>query len=65
MKRNIKSLEDTIRDLEKKNRGKPSPLSNLRENFNNSPIEHIQQNNQKPDLKNNLIGDFKPANYRF
>jgi hypothetical protein len=58
----MKSLEDTIRDLAKKNKNKPSVLSEQYRKQNEN-INFIPQ--QKNDPRDYLIGNFRPSNTGF
>lgn len=52
-----KSLEETIKELQKRYKNVPSPLS---ENYQrNKPAYIPQQNNQ--NFSNSILGDFKPT----
>lgn len=53
-----KSLEDVIKDLQKKYKNVPSPLS---ENFKQSQPNITPQQRLGGDIKNSLLGDFKPT----
>lgn len=58
----MKSLEDTIRELQKRNKNKPSPLSEQYRRGEGSVnfIPQTTQNKLNRDPRDLLIGDFKP-----
>jgi len=60
----MKSLEDTIRDLAKKYKNRPSVLSEtyMRQNQN---VSFISQQSNSKDPRSYLLGDFKPSNTGF
>lgn len=58
----MKSLEDTIRELNKKYKNRPSPLSEQYRRGEGS-VNFISQTNQTKssrDPRDLLVGDFKP-----
>jgi hypothetical protein len=58
----MKSLEDTIRDLAKKHKNRPSVLSEQYQRTN-SNVNFVPQ--KKEDPRDYLIGNFKPSNTGF
>ena len=61
----MKSLEDTIRQLQQKYKNSPSPLSEqyIRSNANTTFIS--QQPVNSNNVRNNLLGYFKPSKDTF
>lgn len=58
MKNNIgKTLEETIRDLHKRYKNVPSPLS---ENYQRNKPNMVPQQTTPTSIRSNLLGDFKP-----
>jgi hypothetical protein len=57
----MKSLEDTIRDVQKRFKNRPSILKE------NSNMHFIPQQNstKQTDIRNMLVGDFRPPNTNF
>jgi hypothetical protein len=54
------SLEDAIRNVQQKYKGRPSPLAMVQENVHYIPT-HVPDHMAAPkNLKDNLIGSFKP-----
>ena len=61
----MKSLEDTIRQLHKKYKNVPSPLSEeyVRRNQNVNFVP--QQTTPSKDTRSNLLGNYRPLNDTF
>lgn len=60
---NKKSLEDSIRAVHDKYKNKPSPLNFIDPE---KPIPFVPlQTTPKTDIKDTLLGDFKPQKYTF
>jgi hypothetical protein len=64
-RRSGKSLEDTIRDVQKKHKNKPSPLM-LNNNVGFAPTQVPNHMRAAPnDIRGNLLGSFRPPNDTF
>ena len=64
MKKPQKKLEDTIRELGKRYKNVPSPLSNVKPNLSED-IHFIPQKPVTQNFQNKLLGDYKPQQPRF
>lgn len=63
MRHSGKSLEDAIRDVQRKNQHKPSPLKFLNPE---KPLAFVpQQVTPITNSRQALVGDFKPQKYTF
>lgn len=63
MKNSGKSLEEVIREVQRKNQHKPSPLKFLNPD---QPLNFApQQVTPVTDSRQRLVGDFKPQKYTF
>lgn len=54
------SLEDAIRNVSKKYRNVPSPLTEIYQNTNKAVMGMTPQKNQPKSAKDNLLGNFRP-----
>ena len=66
MNKSKQSLEDTIRAVRNKYKNTPSPLLFVNENIGYAP-QQVTPNSppSSKNIRNALVGDFKPENYRF
>jgi hypothetical protein len=66
MNRPKQSLEDTIRAVRNKYKNSPSPLLFMNENIGYAP-QQVTPNSppSSKNIRNALVGDFKPEKYTF
>jgi hypothetical protein len=64
--KNKKSLENSIRELQKKYKNVPSPLQFMNENSEIQKVKYQQSLNQKKDLRSSLTDGFiSPKNLNY
>ena len=64
-KNKANSLEDAIRGVQQKYRGRPSPLSHLYENVGYTPTQMAQAMPKPSNPRDALLGGFKPLKDTF